>query len=67
MVQLSYLADKDGLYGFIVIPESQAGGKPDDPRPGDPPQYLVEVDTTRPVVKVLRTKCLPAGRSARRW
>lgn len=61
VVKMPYLAEKDGLYGFIVIPESRAGGKPDDPRPGDPPQYLVEVDTIKPVVKVLRHKVSPGG------
>jgi hypothetical protein len=61
VIRMPYTADKDGLYGFIVIPESGARSKADDPRPGDPPQYLVEVDTTKPVVKVLKHTVYPGG------
>lgn len=49
-VDIPYDAPRDGLYGFIIQPISRAGTKADDPRPGDPPQYLVEVDTTKPEI-----------------
>jgi hypothetical protein len=47
-VSIPFDAPKDGLYGFIIQPVSGAGTKADDPRQGDAPQYLVEVDTTPP-------------------
>jgi hypothetical protein len=51
-VDIPYDAPKDGLYGFIIQPISRAGTKADDPRPGDAPQYLVEVDTTKPEISL---------------
>jgi hypothetical protein len=60
-VRIPYPVEKDGLYGFIVIPENGAGGKQDDPRPGDPAQFLIEVDTERPFVKVKNVKVSPGG------
>lgn len=38
--------DAEGRYGFSMTP---AGSKK-SPKPGDPPQFWVEVDTTKPVV-----------------
>ena len=49
-IKWEYLATADGQYGFIVIPENGAGGKEDDPRPGDPAQFLIKVDTAPPKV-----------------
>ena len=43
-----HAVEKDGLYGFIVIPENAAGKRDEDPRAGDPAQFLIEVDTTYP-------------------
>jgi hypothetical protein len=60
-VRIPYAVEKDGLYGFIVIPENGAGGKQDDPRPGDPAQFLIEVDTDRPFIKVKGHKVSPGG------
>ncbi len=60
-IRIPYAVEKDGLYGFIVIPENGAGGKQDDPRPGDPAQFLIEVDTERPFVKVKNVKVSPGG------
>ncbi len=60
-VRIPYGVEKDGLYGFIVIPENGAGGKQDDPRPGDPAQYLIEVDTDKPFIKVVGHKVTPGG------
>lgn len=51
-VEIQYDAPKDGLYGFIIQPISGAGTKADDPRQGDAPQYLVEVDTTPPEILI---------------
>ncbi len=51
-VEIGYDAPKDGLYGFIIQPISGAGTKADDPRQGDAPQYLVEVDTTAPEILI---------------
>ncbi len=48
----SHAVEKDGLYGFIVIPENAAGKRDDDPRPGDPAQFLIEVDTEFPQASV---------------
>lgn len=60
-IRIPYAVEKDGLYGFIVIPENGAGGKQDDPRPGDPAQFLIEVDTDKPFVKVKGHKVSPGG------
>lgn len=49
-VEIPYEALRDGLYGFIIQPISGAGTKADDPRAGDAPQFLVEVDTTKPEI-----------------
>ena len=59
--EIPYTAPKDGLYGFIIIPENNAGGKQEDPRPNDPAQILVEADTEKPFVKVLNVKVSPGG------
>jgi hypothetical protein len=60
-VELGYTVAKDGRYGFIVIPESGAGKKDPNPRPAAPPQYLVEVDTKAPYVKVTNVTVAPGG------
>ena len=51
-LSLSYEAEKEGLYGFFVIPESGAGKRAEDPRKTDQPMFLVEVDTTPPFVQI---------------
>jgi hypothetical protein len=61
VIKIPYKAEKDGLYGFIVIPVNGAGGKQDDPRPNDPAQILVHVDTEKPVVQVKNVKVSPGG------
>ena len=43
-----HAVEKDGLYGFIVIAENAAGKRDEDPRAGDPAQFLIEVDTAFP-------------------
>lgn len=60
-VRIPFTAPKDGLYGFIVIPENRAGGMQDPPRANDPAQLLVEVDTERPYVKVKAVRVSPGG------
>lgn len=60
-VRIQHAVEKDGLYGFIVIPENGAGGKQDDPRPGDPAQFLIEVDTDKPFIKVKGHKVSPGS------
>ncbi len=61
LVKIPCEVKADGLYGFIVIPVNGAGGKQDDPRRDDPPQFLIEVDTARPVVKVTGHKVSAGG------
>jgi hypothetical protein len=61
MVEISYVAPKDGLYGFIVIPESGVGRREPDPRPNSPAQQLVEVDTVPPTVKIKNVMVSPGG------
>ncbi|MBX7103377.1 MAG: hypothetical protein K1X57_04820 [Gemmataceae bacterium] len=48
----SYAAPGEGLYGFTVVVRSGVGIGDPDPKPGDPPRKLVEVDTTKPEVTV---------------
>jgi hypothetical protein len=65
-VDMPYKAPKDGLYGFIVLPVSGAGYKPDDPRDGDAAQWLVEVDTTPPTIEIRTIRVGPGGLSGPR-
>lgn len=60
-VDMPYKAPKDGLYGFLVLPVSGAGYKPDDPRDGDAAQWLVEVDTIPPVIEIKSIRVGPGG------
>mgnify|MGYP005843389207 CR=1 FL=1 len=60
-IRMKYTAPNDGLYGFIVIPVNGAGGKQDDPRPNDPAQILVEVDTELPYIKIKGVRVSPGG------
>ncbi len=60
-VDIPYVANADGLYGFIVIPLNGADRKADDPRRNDPAQFLVEVDTKKPDVKIHNVKVSPGG------
>lgn len=60
-VEMPFKAPQDGLYGFIVIPVSGAGYKPDDPRDGDAAQWLVEVDTQAPKVEIRTVRVGPGG------
>jgi hypothetical protein len=47
---------EDGLYGFTVVASNGVGLGRTPPQPGDPPQIWVEVDTTKPEVKLLSTQ-----------
>jgi hypothetical protein len=44
--------DKDGRWGFTLIARSGAGLSEPPPQSGDPPQIWVEVDETKPQVRV---------------
>jgi hypothetical protein len=60
----------EGLYGFTLIARNGVGLGKRPPRAGDQPQTWVEVDTTKPVVKLLDTQ-ISAGRDGQllsiRW
>jgi hypothetical protein len=60
-LSLKYTADKEGLYGFFVAPESGAGVKADPPRRDDPPMLYVVVDWTEPYVKITGVRVSPGG------
>jgi hypothetical protein len=60
-LSLPYKAEREGLYGFYVIPESGAGKKSDDPRKDDQPMVQVVVDTTKPYVKITGVQVKPGG------
>jgi hypothetical protein len=47
---------QDGLYGFTVVARNGMGIGKTPPQPGDAPQVWVDVDTTRPVVRLLNTQ-----------
>src|SRR5579884_1265112 len=47
---------EDGLYGFTVVASNGVGLGHTAPEPGEPPQIWVEVDTTRPEVKLVSTQ-----------
>jgi hypothetical protein len=60
-LSLPYKADREGTYGFFIIPESGAGKRSDDPKKDDPPMVLVVVDTTKPYVKITGVQVKPGG------
>lgn len=60
-LSLPYRAEREGTYGFYVIPESGAGKRADDPKRDDPPMVLVVVDTTKPRVQVTGVQVKPGG------
>ncbi|MGH7222757.1 MAG: hypothetical protein ACRELF_05995 [Gemmataceae bacterium] len=48
------------IYGFIVSVKSKAGLAPPPPKPGDPPEALVELDTTVPKAQMFRPQPDPS-------
>ena len=60
-LSLPYKAEREGIYGFYVIPESGAGTKSDDPKKDDPAMVLVVVDTTKPFIKITGVQVKPGG------
>ena len=51
----------EGLYGFTLLARNGVGLGKRPPRGGDQPQVWVEVDTTKPVVKLLDTQVGVSG------
>lgn len=49
---VGFAAERDGTYGFIVVPEDRAGNRV-DPVPGASPQLVMIIDTTPPGVELL--------------
>ncbi|MFO0806850.1 MAG: hypothetical protein U0791_27405 [Gemmataceae bacterium] len=60
-LSLKYTADKAGLYGFFVAPESGAGVKADPPRKDDTPMLYVVFDQEAPFVKITGVRVIPGG------
>jgi hypothetical protein len=60
-LSLPYKTDREGTYGFYVIPESGAGKRADDPKKDDPPMVLVVVDTKKPFVQITGVQVKPGG------
>jgi hypothetical protein len=52
---LEFNVSGEGLYGFTIIPRSGANLAQREPQPGEQPQMWVEVDLTKPVVRLGRT------------
>jgi hypothetical protein len=53
---------RDGVYGVYMIVRNSVGlGKP-EPRPGDAPEMVIEVDTTPPVAKLWAPVPVPGQR-----
>jgi hypothetical protein len=52
---LEFNVSGEGLYGFTIIPRSGANLAQHEPQPGEQPQMWVEVDLTKPVVRLGRT------------
>jgi hypothetical protein len=46
--------EKEGLYGFTLVLRSGVGLSVQSPQAGDPPQVWVEVDLTKPVVRITK-------------
>lgn len=47
---------EDGLYGFTVVACDGLGVSKTHPQPGDPPHTWVDVDTSKPEVRLLNTE-----------
>jgi hypothetical protein len=47
-----FQVDAEGLYGFTLVARSGVGLGEQPPKYGDPPQIWVEVDLTKPVVRL---------------
>jgi hypothetical protein len=60
-LSVPYKAEREGTFGFYVIPESGAGKRDDDPKRDDPPMVLVVVDTTKPKVQLTGVQVKPGG------
>jgi hypothetical protein len=57
---VSVALPKDGqTYGFYLVVKSRAGLGKEPPRPGDPPQVRMEVDTTLPVAELYAPQAAP--------
>jgi hypothetical protein len=54
----------EGLYGIRLLVTNGRGFSADPPKPGDSPEYVIEVDTTRPRAELLSVKMGPASESA---
>jgi hypothetical protein len=54
--QFTFSAPGEGLYGFTVVVRSGVGIGDSDPRPGDGPKQLIEVDTTKPEIEMRATR-----------
>ena len=50
--QFTFTAPGEGLYGFTVVVRSGVGIGDADPRPGEAPKQLVEVDITKPEIEM---------------
>ena len=50
---ISFLAKRDGLYGFKIISSDIAGQKARTPGPGDAPEILVRIDTRPPQINII--------------
>jgi hypothetical protein len=48
--------EKEGLYGFTLVLRSGVGLSIQAPQAGDPPQVWVEVDLTKPAVRITRVE-----------
>jgi hypothetical protein len=53
----------EGVYGFTLVARNGVGLGKRPPRAGDQPQVWVDVDTTKPVVKLLETQIGVSGES----
>jgi len=54
--QFVYSASGEGLYGFTIVVRSGVGIGDADPRSGEQPKRLIEVDVTRPEVELRITR-----------
>jgi hypothetical protein len=53
------LPPEDGLFGFILVVRSKAGLGRQDPKPGEPPDVRVELDTTPPEGEISKVEADP--------
>jgi hypothetical protein len=56
--------EEEGMYGFVLLAKNGLGGGKEAPKTGEPAQFWVELDTTKPVVALTGVQPASGGQTA---